>query len=211
ADESLLNVLKDPGAATQNPDSLLFTITRWNQSSLNEALAQFGSTIQGLRHFDVFRRVYDAFALIQKMGIPAKALMQAATNDPPADTVRNLQSALRAQYDPASWRDLIRPINDEMRGLQRGALIAYILHQMRSHPETAHIDTPDKLFEYFLMDVQMDPCMQTSRIRHALSSVQLFTERCLMNLEPRVSPAAINSKQWAWMKRYRVWEANRKV
>ena len=61
------------------------------------------------------------------------------------------------------------------------------------------------------MDVQMDPCMQTSRIRHALSSVQLFIERCLMNLEPRVSPAAVNAKQWEWMKRYRVWEANRKV
>src|SRR3989449_6223324 len=61
------------------------------------------------------------------------------------------------------------------------------------------------------MDVQMAPCMQTSRIRHALSSVQLFIERCLMNLEPRVSPAAINAKQWKWMKRYRVWEANRKA
>ena len=53
--------------------------------------------------------------------------------------------------------------------------------------------------------------MQTSRIRHALSSVQLFIERCLMNLEPRVSSASINPKQWEWMKRYRVWEANRKV
>src|SRR5262249_51668810 len=55
------------------------------------------------------------------------------------------------------------------------------------------------------------PCMQTSRIRHALSSVQLFIERCLMNLEPRVSPESINREQWEWMKRYRVWEANRKV
>jgi hypothetical protein len=53
--------------------------------------------------------------------------------------------------------------------------------------------------------------MQTSRIRHALSSVQLFIERCLMNLETKVSPSTINAKQWAWMKRYRVWEANRKV
>ena len=54
--------------------------------------------------------------------------------------------------------------------------------------------------------------MQTSRIRHALSSVQLFIERCLMNLEPRVSPRAPSTPtQWEWMKRYRVWEANRKV
>src|SRR5207245_4256197 len=102
-------------------------------------------------------------------------------------------------------------INDAMRSLQRDALVAYTLHQMRSNPASAHIDTADKLFEYFLMDVQMDPCMLTSRIRHALSSVQLFIERCLMNLEPRVSSAAINAQQWGWMKRYRVWEANRKV
>ena len=210
-DESLLTILKDPTTATQNTDSLLFTITRWNQTSLNDVLTQFSSTIAGLEHFDLFRRVYDAFAVIQKMGISAKALIQATTNEPTADTVRDLQGALRARYDSASWRDVITPINDEMRSLQRDALVAYILHQMRSHPESAHIDTPDKLFEYFLMDVQMDPCMQTSRIRNALSSVQLFIGRCLMNLEPRVSPVAINAQRWEWMKRYRVWEANRKV
>src|SRR5204863_2831640 len=116
-----------------------------------------------------------------------------------------------ARYDPASWRDVVQPINDAMRGLQRDALVAYILHQMRSNPASVHIDTADKLFEYFLVDVQMEPCMLTSRIRHALSSVQLFIQRCLMNLEPRVSPASINARQWTWMKRYRVWEANRKV
>src|SRR5262249_55634258 len=59
--------------------------------------------------------------------------------------------------------------------------------------------------------VKMGPCMQTSRIRHALSSVQLFVERCLLNLEPKVSPASIDVQEWAWRKRYRVWEANRKV
>jgi hypothetical protein len=211
SDESLLSALKDPANATQNADSLLFNITRWNPSSLSDALNQFGSNIAGLGHFAVFRRTYDAFALVEAIGIPAKALIQAATNDPTADNVRDFQAALRARYDAGSWRDVVRPINDEMRSVQRDALVAYIIHQMRSHPESAHIDTPDKLFEYFLMDVQMDPCMQTSRVRHALSSVQLFIERSLMNLEPRVLPAAINATQWEWMKRYRVWEANRKV
>jgi peptidoglycan hydrolase-like protein with peptidoglycan-binding domain len=211
SDESLLTVLKDPAAATQNTDGLLFTITRCNQTVLNEVIAQFGSNIAGLGHFDLFRRVHDALAIIQMMGISAKALIEATTNDPTADTVAALQAALRALYDPVSWRDVVRPINDEMRGLQRDALVAYILHQLRSQPESEHIDTPNKLFEYFLMDVEMDACMQTSRIRHALSSVQLFIERCLMNLEPRVSAQAIKAKQWEWMKRYRVWEANRKV
>jgi len=145
------------------------------------------------------------------MGVGAGALIAATTNDPGPDTVRALQAALRARYDPDDWREVVQPINDALRGLRRDALVTYVLHHMRSRPATAHIDTPDKLFEFFLMDVQMEPCMQTSRIRHALSSVQLFIERCLMNLEPRVSPEALNGTQWEWMKRYRVWEANRKV
>lgn len=57
----------------------------------------------------------------------------------------------------------------------------------------------------------MEPVVQTSRIRLAISSVQLFIHRCLMNLEPQVHPSAINSKHWQWMQRYRVWEANRKI
>src|SRR5262249_7840963 len=121
-DESLLTTLKDPTTATQNTDSLLFIITGWNQTSFNDVLTQFSSSIPGLEHFDLFRRVYDAFAVIQKVGISAKALIQATTNEPTADTVRDLQTALRARYDAASWRDVIRPINDEMRSLRRDAL-----------------------------------------------------------------------------------------
>lgn len=211
AAESLLAALEDPVLATHNADSLLFDMTGWDRTSLNDVLAWFGGNVQGLAQFALFRRAYDALALAQRMGIPAGALTAAVTNEPEPDMVRNLQSALRARYDAASWRDVVKPVNDEMRSLQRDALVAYILHQMHAHPDSAHIDTPDKLFEFFLMDVQMEPVMQTSRIRHALSSVQLFIERCLMNLEPRVSPTAINAGQWLWMKRYRVWEANRKV
>jgi hypothetical protein len=149
---------------------------------------------------------------MKKLGIPASALIKATTNEPNATIIRDLQSALRARYEESDWLNVLKPINDEMRALQRDALVAYILQQMRANPDSAHIDTPDKLFEYFLMDVQMSPCMQTSRIRHALSSVQLFIERCLMNLEKnKVDPSSIKAKQWEWMKRYRVWEANRKV
>jgi hypothetical protein len=178
---------------------------------LTALLGQFGMAATDLSHLESFRRVYDAFTIIQQMGISGSALIQATTNQPTGAIVRDLQSALRALYDSADWRTLVQPINDEMRTLQRDALVAYILHQMLISPATAHIDTADKLFEYFLMDVEMEPCMETSRIRHALSSVQLFIERCQMNLEPRVAPSTINTKQWEWMKRYRVWEANRKV
>ena len=210
-DERLLEVLRDPAAATVDPDSLLFVLTRWEKPSLDALLDRFGKTVSDLARVETLHRVWEAYGWLKKLGISADKLIPATTNAPDAHTVSGLQAALRARYDEEAWRKVLRPINDEMRSLQRDALVAHILHKMRSNPASAHIDTPEKLFEYFLMDVQMDPCMLTSRIRHALSSVQLFIERCLMNLEPRVSPASIDAKQWEWMKRYRVWEANRKV
>ena len=210
-DERLLTVLKDPSAVTQNLDNLLITLTRWEPNSLNTLLNRFSIAIADLAHIEIFQRVYDAFIWVRKLGVSASSLIKAATNEPDAETVRDLQSALRARFDESGWLDILKPINDDMRSLQRDALVAYILHQMSSDQKTMHIDTPEKLFEYFLMDVEMDPCTQTSRIRHALSSVQLFIERCLMNLETRVAPSSINARHWEWMKRYRVWEANRKV
>src|SRR4029079_8143368 len=49
-------------------------------------------------------------------------------------------------------------------------------------------------------------------IKQASSSVQLFVQRVLMNLEqPAVAPDALDDERWEWMKNYRIWEANRKV
>ncbi|HVZ38032.1 MAG TPA: neuraminidase-like domain-containing protein [Candidatus Kapabacteria bacterium] len=212
-DESLLTILNNPAAATANANSLLYVLTGWDAASFAalEPVISGGALTSSPISPVVFRRYYDAMTVVLKMGIASAALIAATTNEPTATMVRDLQAALRARYALDDWRSLVQPISDQMRSLQRDALVAYILHQLRNNPSTQKIDTPEKLFEYFLMDVEMEPCMQTSRIRHALSSVQLFVERCVMNLEPTVSPAAINATQWEWMKRYRVWEANRKV
>ncbi len=67
------------------------------------------------------------------------------------------------------------------------------------------------LYAQFLVDVEMEPCMLTSRIALATTSVQLFVQRCLLNLEREVALSPEDAKEWAWMKSYRVWEANRKV
>jgi hypothetical protein len=218
-DDRLLTVLKDPttkikkGVGDKTEEKELLTIlTRWKSDSLNTLLPHFGKADKNdLKDLNTFVRVYKAQAIIKKLGIPASALIKATTNDPKPAITHDFQAALRARYDEDDWLNILKPINDEMRVLQRDALVAFILHQMCSDTTLEHINTPERLFEYFLMDVQMEPCMETSRIRHALSSVQLFIDRCLMNLEPRVAPASINADQWKWMNRYRVWEANRKV
>jgi hypothetical protein len=201
---------------TAGGKGILATLTDWEPAALAQILGHFGKTQQYLSDVAVFRRVYDAFAIAKTLGCSLSTVLQATTNNPdPASSptshvVRDFQSALRARYDEASWLQTIKPINDALRSARRDALVAFVLRSLR-RSTNGIIDTADKLFEYFLMDVEMDPCMETSRIRHALSSVQLFVDRCLMNLEPRVAPSALNAKQWDWMRRYRVWEANRKI
>jgi hypothetical protein len=78
-------------------------------------------------------------------------------------------------------------------------------------PYATTFESADSLYEYLLVDVQTQPPVLTSRIRLALSEVQLFTERVIRNLEPQVSAADIDVGRWEWMKRYRLWQANREV
>ena len=209
-DERLLEVLRNPEASTEVHGSLLFVLTRWDKPSVEALLEHFGKSYSDLSSITTFHRIYLAYNWMKKLGVPAETLINATINHPKPKAVHDIHAALRARYDEKSWFEVLRPISDEMRSLQRNALVTHILHMMRSNPGSAHIDTPEKLFEYFLMDVQMDPCMLTSRVRHALSSIKLFVERCLMNLETSVSPSSINAGKWEWMKCYRGWEANRK-
>src|SRR6185436_5239233 len=69
------------------------------------------------------------------------------------------------------------------------------------------LHSANDLYSHFLIDVEMEPCMLTSRIVLATNSVQLFVQRCLLNLEPEVELSREDSKEWEWMKNYRVWEA----
>ncbi len=212
SDESLLAVLRNPDATLAGGGSALSALTQWEPASVAALLAHFfgDARTAPLGRLDGFRRVYDAYAVVTSCGISAAALVKTTNAPTPADA-SNLRSALRAQYADADWLTLVKPINDTMRARQRDALVAYALHHLGQRPATKSIDTPDRLFEYLLMDVEMASCGQTSRIRLALSSIQLFIERALRSLEPEVDPTHISGDQWEWMKRYRVWQANREI
>jgi Neuraminidase-like domain len=130
----------------------------------------------------------------------------------------DIRKAIRARFDEDVWEQVVKPLNDQLREHQKQALIAYLLVQ-QDLIDWGVMDA-DSLFEFFLIDVQMDACMQTSRIKQAISSVQLFIQRCLLGLEEKkdangneigVRNNAIDRDRWEWMQRYRVWEANRKV
>ena len=210
-DNALAEIFNNPNAMTEADQSLLTQVTGWDNESLNIFYQHFGLSITELSQIQPFVRIKEAFDILKKMRIQATTLLASTTNEPTIETVQILQRGLRTRYDETAWFKVIQPINNELRNHQRDALVAFVLHQLQKSEATQHIDTPDKLFEYFLIDVEMDACMKTSRIKQAISTVQLFIQRCLLNLEPRVASTSVNAKQWEWMKRYRVWEANRKV
>lgn len=129
-----------------------------------------------------------------------------------------LVATFRTNYpDEAEFEEKIAPSEDKIRSLQRDALVEYLIRSI--HPE---FEAKDELYQHFLVDVQIEGCARTSRVVAAISSLQLYVHRILINLEQdrrapedpehvHVPPAAIPADEWAWRKNYRVWEANRKV
>ena len=122
--------------------------------------------------------------------------------------VQTLRAALQSRYDEDTWLGTLKEITDAIRPQKRNALVAYLLAK---NPD---FKSENDLYDYFLVDVEMEACMPSSRIVQAHGTVQLFVQRCLMGLEPGVVADVETDngwEQWKWMKNYRVWEANRKV
>ena len=152
-------------------------------------------------------RLARAIDVQRKVGVAPATLYGWANTVPDADGAATIVQAVKARYDEVRWLEVARTLNDPLRAERRDALVAYLLPRMRE----AGIKNRNQLFEYFLIDVDMNPCMMTSRIRQATGAVQTFFQRALMNLEPNVPPRIIDDRDWKWLKNYRVWEANRKV
>lgn len=159
------------------------------------------------------RRLWEALQVVDRFGVPPASLLEwtgivndATTGERRFEIARDLREAIKARFDSETWQRVAQPIFDKLRQRQRDALVSHVMQQHG-------FDRMEELYEYFLIDPGMEPVVQTSRIRLAISSLQLFIQRCLLNLEHKVPPHPdlIKSKQWEWMKRYRVWEANRKI
>jgi Tc toxin complex TcA C-terminal TcB-binding domain/Neuraminidase-like domain len=117
----------------------------------------------------------------------------------------DIKRVLKARFNDAdSWYKFITPIHNGLRMRLRDALVAYYIGQKG-------FENSNAIYAHYLLDTEMEPCMKTSRIVQAISSVQLLIHRGLMGLEPQMCMDEDDKKEWEWRKNYRVWEANRKV
>nr|WP_218780231.1 neuraminidase-like domain-containing protein [Crenothrix polyspora] len=194
-------------------------LTTWKKERIDKLIAADHFKIAKLadyRNEKNLLKLQKALKVADKIGVDINPLFDWAIPSSNFNKCRTIadstKNAIRARYNQTDWEQVVKPLNDQLRNHQRDALTAYLLQQ----PELIawNVVDADGLFEYFLIDVQMDACMETSRIKQALSSVQLFIQRCFLGLEEEhngIIPDLLDRSRWEWMQRYRVWEANRKV
>jgi hypothetical protein len=188
---------------------LIARLTRRDEATVMITAKSLG--VPAFSSEEALSRLWEALQVIERFGVPVTSLMEwtrivgpAAAGEERFRIARDVKEAIKSRFEPETWRRVAQPIFDKLRQRQRDALVAHVMHQHR-------FDRMEQLFEFFLIDPGVEPVVQTSRIRTAISAVQIFVHRCLLNLEPLVAASAINSKQWQWIKRYPVWAGNRKL
>jgi Tc toxin complex TcA C-terminal TcB-binding domain/Neuraminidase-like domain/PA14 domain/Salmonella virulence plasmid 28.1kDa A protein len=211
---SLLDVITS--STVTQAQAALIQVYGWDANALAELVGPegFHLTDAEVKDTATLLKVAEGMRLLNMLGAPPHEVFDWATPTPAMQDTRKFaqeaKRALKAHYDNETWLEVARSLTDHLREAQRTALVAFLL------PRLGFTDT-GKLFGHFLIDVEMSPCMLTSRIKQAISSVQLFTQRCRMNLErsddPKfdVDPKLIDANRWQWMQNYRVWEVNLKI
>ena len=166
----------------------------------------------------VWQNVQEALEFAQALGSSVSMLLPLTIASPEPTATAQLEQLLQAKYGESTWITLQTEMEDILRGRKRDALVAYLLAQEPpADAPSGKWQNSNDLYAYYLLDVQMGACMQTSRLVQGSGSIQLFVQRCFLGLEPKVM-VNVNGDQgdsawnwWKWMRKYRVWEANRKV
>ena len=217
-------------------------ITQWNSTQLTELAGATGTTaaagLLGVAYPDDFRdpllllRMADIVSVSGIIGLVPTQIKAVLLSSLVMADARKVRMAARSKYDEGAWLKVAKPLQDPLRERQRNALVAYVLSKPKPQvpqpppplPPVPPVNTKiwrteNDLYAWLLVDVEMQPCTMTSRIRLGLSSLQMFMGRVIMNLEyvngdntqlVELIPAAV--EQWeAWRKWYSIWEANRKI
>jgi hypothetical protein len=208
-----------PMAATENDFlAALALFAGWDEPELVELKQQIGLA------YPADYRKPSAFAELDKLvnmlitpAIKASQIPVVLNALPLSTDAIAVKQLVKSKYDNQQWLNTSANIQDstlESKGIRekkRDALISYFTHHT-VNGET--FENANALYSYYLLDVEMGSKEVTTRVLQAYLSVQLFVQRCLMNLELAVvadEDADDGWKQWDWMKNYRIWEANRKV
>lgn len=158
-------------------------------------------------------RLNELMSWPRKLGTDIAEALTFVTGNLTATEARKARQLTKARYDLEKWHAVSGAIHDGLREAKRSALVAWLLANP-SPTRGQRWTNLEELYGFCLIDPQMSACAETTRIKQAAASVQLFVQRCLLQREPAVSVNVDTDTswyQWEWMKRFRLWEANRKI
>jgi hypothetical protein len=169
----LADLFKQPSPkSAQDAASTLALFTGWKPEILAVIISKFYNSDQAkvFSHEDVLiqiQRAYDTCTSLQ-IADPTPLFSWSDISTEPKyqlTVAKELRVLVRTQMDEQSWESNATSIFDSIRRNSRDALIAATLNRLANG--LFDIRDSDSLFEFFLIDVNMGTCLQTSRIKQA--------------------------------------------
>ncbi|MBX2800155.1 MAG: hypothetical protein KTR31_20925 [Myxococcales bacterium] len=168
---------------------------------------------QGLRDLALLDAVMTRWRHLGTLGVDVATAVSWVTAEPTRAAAAEIRRLARSRAaSSAAWSEVGRGLRDDIRRRQQAALFA----KVRNDDPTIQSDAA--FYAKYLIDPEMDPCMLTSRLKLAISSVQTFVNQCLLGQvtdgagEPIPFLDSDDETEWrTWRGSYRMWEAARKV
>ena len=206
-----------------NPYLMLNEIFGWDVTEIrwvkkHNAFLSGQDRLEQRFNLELIEKMYNIFTLAHKMGASPSDIYEnvwmAIYATPTPDFLGASEALYRylgSKNSQSDWEILKQQIHDELNILKRDVWIPLVI---ALYPM---FERPNDLFEHLLIDVEMGSAAKTSHVKEAISAVQLYFHRYLINLEniqldgsDRMTREQFKQR-WQWLKNYRMWEANRKV
>lgn len=214
----LLQAHKGELTGADETEERLSLLSGWPLAEITHLNGTAGFNFTGnyyLRSEWIFRLV-NAFEIAGKQGVLPSAMQTWNKMSLSKDDASAIQQAIRKQLSGSTGTDKLIEVNDYLREALRNALLGYTIYKMNVLNGQLFEKSGAGMSDFLLIDVQRSACGMTSRIKQALSAIQMLVQRALLGLERISSSSTFEvpsepATEWTWRKNYRVWEANRKV
>ena len=232
-DVTLTELLNGKTGGQETPFDALHLMFGWDISEIkwikrNHAFLPAPNQFDNRFNLEIIAKMGQIFEVADQIGVDPSTLYEEIWQNlySPSNNGADGSEALRIaadhlyrylgnKYGEKDWEILKQKIHNELNILKRDVWVPMAIAGDPS------LKRPKDLYDLLLIDVEMGSEAQTSKVKEAISAIQLYFHRFLVHLEQvQLSTTPSNGgpitraqikKRWQWLKNYRLWEANRKV
>ncbi|MEL6854698.1 MAG: neuraminidase-like domain-containing protein, partial [Cyanobacteria bacterium J06607_13] len=201
----------------KEPYRMLAEIFDWDIDEIKwlkrrNAFCDSGLDLEVNFNIELILKMQAIFKVADRVGSTPASLYALAHSDATGNlraVEQTLYAWLKLKHSERDWEILSAELHNKLNLVKRDGLLPYVISRDNE------ADNARDLFAKMLVDVEMGNGATTSRIKEAISALQLYFHRYFVSLESLNPSGSADREQlkrwWQWMRNYRVWEANRKV